>query len=430
MIVQFHLPIERVEQRKRQVYLVREIHDKAMARNVALYPWYKFFQSLLFWQAIWFLYFQQALSPAAAIALYAIYDISVTLLEVPLGVLSDRMGRRKTLIAAALCAAAGSALIALGDSFAVFVLGQAFLGAGAAFASGTDSAMLYESLGSAGHADEVEAQETRALQFSLSGFAISAVVGGVMALWSFEATFWCAVIALLGAFFLALRFAEPPQDRQSGGPMAQIPALREALAKPVLRWIFLLSVVMYGFSHLPFVFGQPFIDTALSQIGLGVGTPLVSGGVMAVMMGLSLVVSFFALRVRVLLGLTGIFLLAFGLQIALIVVLTLTQSWLAISVIFLRIVPDALSHPFRMARIQPLVRDEVRATYISMQSLAGKLLFSLSLFVAAGAASDVGALPYGDIQMILGWYVAAGMAVWVVLAMTARCAGVNPSTVP
>ena len=26
------------------------------ARNIALYPWFKFFQNLLFWQAIWFLF--------------------------------------------------------------------------------------------------------------------------------------------------------------------------------------------------------------------------------------------------------------------------------------------------------------------------------------------------------------------------------------
>ena len=105
----------------------------------------------------------------------------------------------------------------------------------------------------------------------------------------------------------------------------------------------------------------------------------------------------------------------------------LTDSWLAIAVLFLRIVPDALSHPFKMGRIQPLLRDEVRATYVSLQGLGGKLLFSMSLLMAAGAASDVATLPYADIRMILGWYVAAGALIWAVLALTARRAGVEPS---
>jgi MFS family permease len=398
----------------------------AMTRNLAIYPWFKFAQSLLFWQAVWFLYFQDVLTPAAAIALYAVYDLSVTVLEVPLGVLSDRIGRRRTLIASALAAAVGSALLATGDSFAAFALGQALLGAGAAFASGTDSATLYESLAALGREDEVEEQESRALRFALWGFALSAVTGGAVALWSFPATFWGAAVAMLAAFALALRLTEPPRSGNVVETAGQLTALKAAVAQPVLRWIFVLAVVMYGFSHLPFVFGQPFIAAALADVGLGDETPVVSGAVTAVMMGLSAVASLFALTLRGRLGLTGILLLAFGMQIGLIAVLALTQSWLAIAVLFLRIVPDALSHPFMMGRIQPLLGDVVRATYVSMQSLAGKLVFSFSLLLAAGSASDVAALPYDDIRRILGWYVAAGLLVWVTLWLTARKAGVAP----
>jgi MFS family permease len=396
----------------------------AAARNVALYPWFKGAQSLIFWQAVWFLYFQQSLSPAAAIALYAVYDISVTLLEVPSGYFSDRLGRRRTLIAATLAAVAGSLLLALGDSFAVFALGQFFLGAGSAFASGTDSALLYESLAADDRADEVEAQETRALQFSLSGFALSALTGGAIALVSLPATFWAAAVAMGVSTWIALQFTEPhikSSRRDEGG---QWTAMRSALGKPVLRWIFALSVMMYGFSHLPFVFGQPFISAALGAIGYGEEAPLASGVVSAVMMGLSVVASLFALRLRDALGLTGILLLAFGMQIALIGVLTLTQSWLAIAVLFFRIVPDALSHPFKMGRIQPLLEDSARATYVSFQSLCGKLVFAGSLLLAATSAQDVALMPYADIRSILGWYVAAGVLVWTTLALTARRAGV------
>ena len=69
----------------------------------------------------------------------------------------------------------------------------------------------------------------------------------------------------------------------------------------------------------------------------------------------------------------------------------------------------------------------MRGTYVSLQALAGKLVFSVSLLMAAGAASDVAALPYADIRMILGWYVGAGILVWTALALTAKRAGVNPS---
>ncbi|MGB3244553.1 MAG: MFS transporter [Sulfitobacter sp.] len=397
------------------------------ARNITLYPWFKFAQSLLFWQAVWFLYFQQNLSPAAAIALYAVYDISVTVLEVPSGYLSDRLGRRRTLIAAMLAGVAGSLLLGLGGGFAAFALGQVFIGAAAAFASGTDSALLYESLVADGKAEQIEAQETRALQFSLTGFALSAVVGGAVAMISLEATFLAAGVAMVVATAIAWSFSEPSQ--QTGTPQlgGQLSAMRAALGQPVLRWIFALSVMMYGFSHLPFVFGQPFIAATLQGVGLAAEAPLVSGAVSAVMMGLSVVASLFALRLRGVIGLSRILLLAFGMQITLIAVLTLTQSWLAIAVLLLRIVPDALSHPFKMGRIQPLLEDRARATYVSFQSLCGKLLFAGSLLIASASASDVAMMPYADIRSILGWYVAAGLAVWAVLALTARRAGVTPA---
>jgi hypothetical protein len=66
---------------------------------------------------------------------------------------------------------------------------------------------------------------------------------------------------------IAWRFVEPPRPDQARVRGGQIPAMRAALGQPVLRWMFALAVVMYGFSHLPFVFGQPFILSALDRVG-------------------------------------------------------------------------------------------------------------------------------------------------------------------
>jgi len=68
-----------------------------MNRNIRLYPWFKFVQQLIFWQATWFLYFETHLSAAEAILLYVVSDISTTALEVPSGYMSDRVGRKFTL---------------------------------------------------------------------------------------------------------------------------------------------------------------------------------------------------------------------------------------------------------------------------------------------------------------------------------------------
>lgn len=399
-----------------------------MARNVALYPWFRFCQNLLFWQAIWFLYFQSELSAAEALLLYVVYDATTLLLEVPSGIMSDRLGRRRTLIAAGLAGAAGSALIALGDNFALFALAQACLGAASSFASGTQNALLYESLRADGRADEVEAEETRGWRFSLSGLALSAVTGGALGMVSYPAVFAAGALSMLAATALAWAFREPPHKAEVAGAglAAQWQLLHRAFRQPVLLWLLALSVLMYGFSHVPFVFGQPFIAEALARFDLHGETPLVSGGVTAVMMGVSAAATLLALPLRARLGLAGLLLLAFALQVGLIGTLALTNALPAVAVLFLRMVPDSFAGPFIVARIQPLLSDTGRATYLSLQSFAGRLFFAASLLWAAGRAPAGAEMAYADIRVSLAAYALAGAAFWLVLALTVRRAGVTP----
>ena len=107
-----------------------------------------------------------------------------------------------------------------------------------------------------------------------------------------------------------------------------------ALVISVLIWLFALSTLMYGFSHIPFVFGQPFILAALDQVGLAGEAPLVSGVVTAIMMVISVGTSMIAPRLRRRVGLPVLLCAAFAMQIFLAAVLALTSSVVAIA--FLR----------------------------------------------------------------------------------------------
>ncbi len=392
-------------------------------QNIARYPWFKAFQSLLFWQAVWFLFFQDTLSASQAIVLYAFYDLSTTMLEVPSGYMSDRVGRRPTLIMAALTGVLGSVLLTVGDGFAVFACAQILLGAAAAFASGTDSSMLFESLKAAGRAAEVEAQEVRAWRFSFAAFAVSAVSGGAMAMIDPRLSFAATTLAMLGMLALALGFSEPPHHAVK---RSRLRVLSAAFQQPVLRWLFVLSLTMYAFSHIPFVFGQPFILQTLAPLGLSGEAPLVSGAITAVMMLVSVAVSLVSRRLRRRVGLPAMVLLAFGLQIAVIWLMSVSGTAAASLLLLLRMVPDSLAGPFVQARLQPLLNDAARATYLSLQSLGGRLLLSLSLLLAAGRTADVGGMPLDDINRILAGYAALGALVWVGLAVTARRVPLEP----
>ena len=392
--------------------------DRA-SRNIALYPWFRFSLNLVFWQAIWFLYFQSELSAADAILLYVCYDLASTAMEVPSGYMADRLGRRITLLLSAAASLLGAVLLVFGGGFAAFALAQVLLGTSAACASGTDSALLYESLAEAGREDEIEAQELRGWRFSFVALALSASLGGVMSLYGYGWSFAATALAMAAALLLALCFAEPKRQSPTvRSEWARLLTLRDAFRHPTLIWLFALSVLMYGYSHLPFVFGQPYINEALSHVRLQAETPLVSGLVTALMMGVSVVTSLVAPQIRQRLGLPAILLLAYGIQVAICLGLILSNAVVGIAFLFLRMVPNSLSRPFILATIQPHLQDQSRATYLSLQSFLGRLLFAASLYAVAGSASDTGAMSYPEIQRILTWYVGAGVICLATLALT------------
>ena len=393
-----------------------------VTRNVAIYPWFKFCQNLIFWQAIWFLYFQNELSAAEAILLYAIYDVGTTVLEVPSGYMSDRLGRRFTLIVSAIAGVAGASLLALGNSFEVFALAQILLGANIAFASGTDSALLYESLAATKRQAEIERQELRAWRFSFSALAISAVVGGVLALQTNTLPFFASAVAFVGVLVITFGFREPPRTASAiaqGAELVRLRSLKAALTEPVLIWLFVLSILMYVFSHVPFVFGQPFILEALKDTRLEGEAPVVSGFVSGVMMVVSVITSLLALKLRHRLGLPMILLFAFSMQVALCGVLALTNEAIAIALLFLRMVPDSLSKPFLLARIQPMLSDESRATYMSLRSFCGRMIFAGTLFLASLSSSHEGQMLYSEIQHVMSWYAVGGLLCLGALVLTA-----------
>jgi MFS family permease len=393
-----------------------------ISRNVTLYRWSRFLRSLSFWQAIWFLYFQDMLSATDAILLYAVYDVATTLLEVPSGYMSDRLGRRKTLIVSGIAGLASGILLALGGSFAIFAAGQILLGASMASSSGTDEAMLYESLKATDREDEIEAQEIIAWRYSFSALALSAISGGAMALIDPRLPFIGGAIAFAALLIVTWRFIEPPHtsDVAEGSELVRLTHLGDAFRNPVLLWFFALTVLMYGFSHLPFVFGQPFILEALTDIGVATSAPLISGSVSATMMVISMATSMIALRLCDAMGLPVLLLAAFGLQILISGVMAVTDSTIVLVFLMLRMVPDALSRPFILGRIQPLLEDDNRATWLSLKSFVGRLAFASALAMGAISTTDAGTMPYADISQILTVAVAIGTAELIALALSSR----------
>lgn len=394
-----------------------------MHRNIRLYPYFQFFRSLLFWQAIWFLYFESVVTASEAILLAAIVDLSTVILEVPSGYFSDYLGRRITLVIGMIASALGCLLLFQSSSFIMFAIAQVLLGAGGAFVSGTDNALLYDSLSDQGREDEVAAQEVRAWRFTYTALALSAVTGGYLSTETFKPAYLLTIIALLAALTIALLFREPthPQGQSAAAqPWQQLVKVLSRLQDGVLLWIFVFVVGSYVLSHVPYVFAQPYLREALAKAGYVSETSIISGLITAAMMIVSVLAGTLVLSLRKRIGTIGNLLLAMMMQVGLILALALLIHPAAIFLLIFRMVPDALSRPFVLEIIHPRIESGYRATYLSFQNLIGRLTLSGSLFLAAWFASGSQTANEEILRTILPYYGAVGLILIVLLAMTVK----------
>ena len=234
-----------------------------------------------------------------------------------------------------------------------------------------------------------------------------------------------STFGFIACFLISLFFVEP--EREGTATKEAIVGLRSLISsfrQPVVLWLFGLSVLMYAYSHIPFVFGQPFILAALAEQGVAANAPVISGAISAGMMLLSVAVSRLVPAVRERFSLAQILLGAFAFQIAVGAGLALSGSVLVIGILFLRMVPSAFTQPLIVARLQPLLSDDSRATFLSLKSLVGRLGFAASLLVASVSASEVGAMAQGEIRSIVAGYGVVGVMALVFFAALSRNRGV------
>jgi len=151
--------------------------------------------------------------------LQAIYSVSVAVLEIPSGYMADIIGRKKSLIAGSILGTLGYVIYSLSSDFSGFLLAEIALGFGGSFISGSDSAMLYDSLAGV-------KQQHRYLQLegritSLGNFAetTAAVCGGVIAvILSYRFVYISQAIIAAVAIPASLLLLEPPRKKMLSPP--------------------------------------------------------------------------------------------------------------------------------------------------------------------------------------------------------------------
>jgi len=177
--------------------------------------------------------------------LQAIFGLAVVVFEFPSGYLADRVGYRRSLLIGAALAAVGWATYVRATTFGGVALAEIVLGAGVAFISGADSALLFVSLDGQGRAHEYTRWEGRVRAAGQTGEALSSAVGGWLYAIAPRLPFWLQIPSALLALGAIAAMRGEPRDRPA--PVSHVEharrivrfALRE---HPRLRATMALSV--------------------------------------------------------------------------------------------------------------------------------------------------------------------------------------------
>ena len=393
---------------------------KKLQRNLKLYPWYAGLFHAYFWLPVYFLFFQSKLDLADVLLLESVYFASVVAMEVPSGWFSDMFGRKRTLIAASLILCAAYILFLQANSFNMFAIAQMLLAAGIAFNSGTDTSFLLETTQALGIQDEYGAREANAIRFNFLGTAVAAVLGGLAAIPDFRGAYVLSFVGAVGLLAITIRFTEPLPANPSSktrrvGFIKQIVSCIGLLRNIRLLWLSVFAVFMIVMNHIPYEFYQPFVKELAREYEIMKATPFLTSLHLALTMVVAAWFASKSIQIRDRIGIGATLISAAGLQLAMITVMHFFVNIPAAIATLLRSCPRALMTAPLNAAVAPNVPTSMRATFLSLRSLFGRLGFASTLAFFAYA---VGGDEWASITNMLQWGMWMGIVGLAALIMT------------
>lgn len=226
---------------------------------------FSFLQMSLFPMAIITLFWkdQIGMSLTEILLLQGIFAVAMVIMEYPSGYLSDRIGYRKALNYAALLGILGWGLYTLADSFAQVLVAEIVLGFSFSFISGSDSALLFESLKGTDEEQHYARHEGRMNGCGQMGEACGAIFAGLLYAAAPLLPFLIQVLVWTLAFLLSRTLVEP--QRKFKSPTSHFAeawqSTRYALVENRrLRYTILLNLVLGMASFYPVWLIQPYMQ--------------------------------------------------------------------------------------------------------------------------------------------------------------------------
>lgn len=318
-------------------------------------------------------YQENGLSMQDVLLLKGIYSVAVVALEIPSGYLADVWGRKKSLILGSILGCLGFVIYSFTSNFTGFLCAELILGIGSSFISGSDSAMLYDSLLKMNREKEYLKQESRVMSIGNFAEALAGIAGGSLALISLRTPFVIQSFIAFIAIPASILLLDPNQNntKTKAGFSHILSIVKFSLwGSPRLRWNIMLSSII-GCATLTLAW---FIQPYLRDLNLEVSTI----GVIWTLLNLTVgTVALLAHRIENYLGKLGtILFIVIGISSGFIFS-GLFHSLIGIGIFFFFYFVRGIATPILKDYINQITESDMRATVLSVRNFIIRICFAL-----------------------------------------------------
>lgn len=367
-----------------------------VSRNIVLLGWFNFWAEFRPYGPIAILYYAQVSgSYALGMSVFSAAMLAQSFFEVPTGIFSDMIGRKRTVVCGAVAGVCALVFYAIGGTYLALIVGAIFEGLGRAFYSGNNDALLYDTLAEMDDRDGFQKFLGRTSSMYQFALAISALLGSLLASISFQIVMWVSVVPMVLALLVSLRLVETRSHSDTSGNVYAhfSTAFRQFVDNARLRTLSIAGVLSFAIGESSWLFRSAFIASLWPVWAIGI-SQLISNAAAAVSF-------YFAGRIikrfgefRLLVGgtifsqLTNLF--------ALLVPTIASPAIMSLNAVFYGVNSVA-----KQSLIQREFTDGQRATMGSLDSLAGSIVFAVFSFLLGALADRIGVIPALTVTVVL-----------------------------
>ena len=247
-------------------------------RQVRLLALFRFCNALRFGGAFLLLYAAGISgSYSLAMSVLSVPSLAQLVTDIPLGFLSDRVGRRPTLILGALVSLAYTIMYAASHTYTVLVVAAALEGLARSLFSGTGAALLYDTLVEEDAAGEYALHSGRITAAQVAAFGVASLVGGAVGtVWSLRVAFWLTLAPQTVALGAVLLLHEPRRHLHAARPSVRA-AVRPFLQNSRLQLLVGAAAWREAWSESSYQFRFAFLQTLWPLWAIGTLETLARG---------------------------------------------------------------------------------------------------------------------------------------------------------